>query len=62
MASCLILAYSKTHTFLAFTADFFLPIIALINETVLLLIIYYIFLIYVNKSLASSSFSILQLR
>lgn len=58
-AICFILAYYKISAFLILKFDFSLPIIALINEAVLLSDIYYIFLIYINKNLAFLSFLML---
>ena len=60
-AICLMLAYCKTHTFLALKSNFPLPIIASVGD-VLLSAVCCIFLTCVNRILASSSFSMLQLR
>lgn len=51
----LILAYFKTYTLQVQKSDSLLPIIALVEEAVLLFAVCYIFLIFVNEILASSS-------
>lgn len=61
MAICLKLAYCKTHTYLALISNFFLLIVAWVNHIILLSVVCCIILMYINKSLTLSSFSILQL-
>lgn len=58
----LMLVYYKFCIFLALRLGFFLSIVALINRAILFLAVSYIFLIFVNKSLKSLYFLILQLR
>lgn len=61
MAICLTLRYCKTNTFPALTTDSLLSIVALVNNAVLLAALCHIFCVWVDKTLASLSFSMVQL-